>query len=49
MKTTIEISKYPLNEDYEPPIIDFIARLSLHDDIKLKTPLGICVRSLVQK
>ena len=37
MKTTIEISKYPLNEDYEPPIIDFIARLSLHDDIELKT------------
>lgn len=26
MKTTIEISNYPLSEDYEPKIIDFIER-----------------------
>ena len=26
MKTTIEISNYPLSEDYEPKILDFIER-----------------------
>lgn len=26
MKTTIEISNYPLNADYEPIILDFIQR-----------------------
>lgn len=37
MKTTVEISKYPLNADYEPPIIDFINRLNEHPDITVKT------------
>ena len=37
MKTTVEISKYPLNENYEPPIIDFIHRLKKHDKISVKT------------
>jgi len=26
MKTTVEISNYPLNEDFEPIILDFIER-----------------------
>lgn len=37
MKTTVEISKYPLNEDYEPPILDFIDRLNQHSSITVKT------------
>ena len=37
MKTTIEISKYPLNENYEPPILNFIERLNTHGGIEVKT------------
>lgn len=37
MKTTIEISKYPLNADYEPPILDFIDRLKANTNIKVLT------------
>ncbi len=37
MKTTIEISNYPLNADYIPPIKDFIDRLNLNKNIKIKT------------
>ena len=37
MKTTIEISKYPLNENYEPPILNFIERLNTHNGIEVKT------------
>ena len=37
MKTTVELSKYPLNVDYEPPILDFIARLNAHQNITVKT------------
>ena len=37
MKTTIEISKYPLNEDYEPPILDFINRLNANENLIIKT------------
>ncbi len=37
MRTTIEISKYPLNADYEPPILDFINRLKSNLDITVKT------------
>ena len=37
MKTTVEISKYPLNEDYEPPILDFISRLKNNKNLTLKT------------
>ena len=37
MKTTIEISNYPLNEDYIPPIQDFIDRLNLNKNIIVKT------------
>ena len=37
MKVTIEISKYPLNADYEPPILDFIGRLKSNANITVKT------------
>ena len=37
MKTTVELSKYPLNEDYEPPILDFIGRLKSNQNITVKT------------
>jgi uncharacterized protein YqgV (UPF0045/DUF77 family) len=37
MKTTIEISKYPLNENYEAPILDFIERLNAYEGIEVKT------------
>lgn len=37
MKTTVEISKYPLNADYEPPIIDFIERIKSNENILVKT------------
>lgn len=37
MKTTVEISKYPLDKDYEPPILDFIERLNSNSDITVKT------------
>tara|TARA_B110000977_G_C10900633_1_gene425145 strand:- start:440 stop:697 length:258 start_codon:yes stop_codon:yes gene_type:complete len=30
MKVTIEISNYPLSEDYEPKILDFINRCQAH-------------------
>jgi uncharacterized protein YqgV (UPF0045/DUF77 family) len=37
MKTTVELSKYPLNADYEPPILEFIGRLKAHQNITVKT------------
>ncbi len=37
MKTTVEISKYPLNSDYEHPILDFIERIKSNNNIKVKT------------
>jgi uncharacterized protein YqgV (UPF0045/DUF77 family) len=37
MRTTVELSKYPLNADYEPPILDFIGRLHAHQNITVKT------------
>lgn len=37
MKVTVELSKYPLNENYEPPILDFINRLNQHQNIIVKT------------
>ena len=36
MKTTLEISKYPLNENYEEPILDFINRIKKQTNIKVK-------------
>lgn len=37
MKTTIEISNYPLNAEYIPPIQDFINRLNSNNKIVVKT------------
>lgn len=37
MKTTVEISNYPLNADYEPPILDFIGRLKANTNLIVKT------------
>lgn len=36
MKTTVEISNYPLNADYEPPILDFINRLKAIEGLKIQ-------------
>lgn len=36
MKTTIEISNYPLNADYIAPIQDFIDRINTHANITVK-------------
>lgn len=36
MKTTIEISNYPLNADYIPSIQDFIDRINTHANITVK-------------
>ena len=33
MRASAEISMYPLNEDYEGPILDFIRRLDAHEGI----------------
>ncbi len=33
MKASLEISLYPLNEEYKPAIRDFIKRLDKHDKV----------------
>ena len=37
MKTTIEISNYPLSEEFVPKIQDFINRCNTYNEIKIKT------------
>ncbi|NOX85438.1 MAG: hypothetical protein GXO86_05670 [Chlorobi bacterium] len=37
MKTSVEISYYPLHDEFIPPIKDFIERLNAHPEIKTKT------------
>ena len=37
MKASVEISMYPLDQDYERPILDFIARLRQYDGITVNT------------
>jgi len=37
MKTSVEISYYPLNERYIPHIVDFIGRLNTYGKIKCET------------
>ena len=37
MKTSIEISYYPLKEEFIPPIKNFIDRLNTYDNIIVKT------------
>ena len=35
MRISVEISKYPLAEEYKTPIKDFIARLQQHDELQV--------------
>ncbi len=37
MKVAVDISLYPLDADFIPPIKDVIDRLNLHDDIEVWT------------
>jgi uncharacterized protein YqgV (UPF0045/DUF77 family) len=37
MKTSVEISYYPLTETYIPPIKDFIDRMNAHETLVVKT------------
>ncbi|PHI19284.1 hypothetical protein CEQ90_13810 [Lewinellaceae bacterium SD302] len=37
MQTAVDISYYPLTEDYEPPIISFIKNLKKHPGLKVAT------------
>ena len=37
MNTSVEISYYPLNVEFIPPIKDFIARLNGHGNIRVQT------------
>ncbi len=37
MKITVEISNYPLHNDFIPPIQDFIERLNQYADLKVRT------------
>ena len=37
MRTTVEISMYPFNEDYKTLILDFIAKLNTYPDLVVNT------------
>jgi uncharacterized protein YqgV (UPF0045/DUF77 family) len=37
MRTAVEISLYPLDEDYVPPIKDFIGRINAHAGLSVVT------------
>ena len=37
MNTSVDISYYPLNDDFIPHILDFIDRLNKHDKLICKT------------
>jgi uncharacterized protein YqgV (UPF0045/DUF77 family) len=37
MRTAVEISLYPLDADYVPPIKDFIERLNRHPGLDVRT------------
>ena len=37
MNTSVEISYYPLNVEYIPPIKDFIERLNTYEALRVKT------------
>jgi len=37
MKTSVEISYYPLHDEFIPPIKDFIERLNAHKNITVQT------------
>ena len=45
MRVAVDISLYPLNEDFIPPIKDVIERLNRHDSIEVETnPMSTQVR-----
>lgn len=37
MRVAVDISLYPLDADYVPPIDDFITRLRKHDQLRVET------------
>lgn len=37
MNTSVEISYYPLNVEYIPPIKDFIERMNKYDELRVQT------------
>ena len=37
MKTSAEISYYPLNQEYVPPIREFIERINTYDGLTVRT------------
>lgn len=37
MKVAVDISLYPLDQDFVPPIADVIERLNAHDDLEIWT------------
>jgi uncharacterized protein YqgV (UPF0045/DUF77 family) len=37
MKVSVDISYYPLNEEFVPPILDFIGRIKKHEHIIAQT------------
>lgn len=37
MNTSVEISYYPLNVEYIPPIKDFIERMNKYDELRVRT------------
>ena len=45
MRVAVDISLYPLNEDFIPPIKDVIQRLNSHDSLEVVTnPMSTQVR-----
>ena len=37
MNTSVEVSYYPLNVEYIPPIKDFIARINKYEELRVQT------------
>jgi uncharacterized protein YqgV (UPF0045/DUF77 family) len=37
MKTSVDISYYPLHEEFIPPILDFIKRLNAYENLTVQT------------
>jgi len=37
MKISVEVSMYPLQKDYEKPILDFIAQLNTYENLQVQT------------
>lgn len=36
MNVSVEITMYPLHDDYEPPILDFIEKMRQHEGIEVR-------------